>query len=142
VSASQPAMQVGDLLPSREFAVNRQDLVRYAGASGDFNPIHWNREAAVDIGLPDVIAHGMFTMALAGRVVTDWLADPGAIIDYSVRFTRPVVVSADAPTTITVTGVIATVTDDGQASIDLKASVDGQTVLTRARVTVRTGPGR
>ena len=78
--------------PSRS---RRADLVRYAGASGDFNVIHWNERVATSVGLPDVIAHGMFTMALAGRVVTDWVGDPGAVLEYGVRFTRPVPVPDD-----------------------------------------------
>ena len=79
-------------LPAQEFPIGRADLVRYAGASGDFNPIHWNERFAKEVGLPDVIAHGMFTMAVAIRVVTDWAGDPGAVVEYGVRFTRPVVV--------------------------------------------------
>ena len=83
---------VGDQLPAQDFPIGRADLVRYAGASGDFNPIHWNERFAKAVGLPDVIAHGMFTMAAAIRVVTDWAGDPGAVVEYGVRFTRPVVV--------------------------------------------------
>ena len=86
------AYRVGESIPAQEFPVARADLVRYAGASGDFNPIHWNERFAKQVGLPDVIAHGMFTMATAIRVVTDWAGDPGAVLEYSVRFTRPVVV--------------------------------------------------
>ena len=84
---------VGDALPTQEFPIRRADLVRYAGASGDFNPIHWNERFAKSVGLPDVIAHGMLTMAAAVRVVTDWCGDPGAVVEYNVRFTRPVVVA-------------------------------------------------
>ena len=75
--------------------MTRATLVRYAGASGDFNPIHWNEKFAKEVGLPDVIAHGMFTMAEAIRVVTDWVGDPGAVVEYGVRFTKPVVVPND-----------------------------------------------
>ena len=81
---------VGTVVPSQTFRVTRLDLVRYAGASGDFNLIHWNERFATSVGLPDVIAHGMFTMAEAARVVTDWIGDPGALEEYAVRFTRPV----------------------------------------------------
>ena len=93
ISAADVA--VGTELPEQVFRVTRADLVRYAGASGDFNPIHWNERVATEVGLPDVIAHGMFTMALAGRVVTDWTGDPGALVEYNVRFGRPVVVPDD-----------------------------------------------
>src|SRR6478752_173689 len=86
------AVAVGDTLPSRTFPLTRLDLVRYAGASGDFNVIHWNQRIAQSVGLPDVIAHGMLTMALAGRIVTAWTGDPTSVLDYGVRFTRPVVV--------------------------------------------------
>jgi len=114
--------KVGDALPSQEFPIARADLVRYAGASGDFNPIHWNERFAKNVGLPDVIAHGMFTMATAVRVVTDWVGDPGAVVEYGVRFTRPVIVSdADA---------------DG-ATLTVTATVNGETVLAKARAVVR-----
>jgi acyl dehydratase len=92
---SYDAVEVGTELPARTFPVDRADLIRYAGASGDFNPIHWNEKFAKEVGLPDVIAHGMFTMAEAIRVVTDWTGDPGALVDYGVRFTKPVVVPND-----------------------------------------------
>ena len=82
-------VEVGQALPTRSFPVTRADLVRYAGASADFNPIHWNARLALGVGLPDVIAHGMFTMATAIRVVTDWAGDPGAVVEYAVRCTKP-----------------------------------------------------
>jgi acyl dehydratase len=129
--------QVGDALPSQDFPISRADLVRYAGASGDFNPIHWNERFAKSVGLPDVIAHGMFTMATAVRVVTDWAGDPGAVVEYGVRFTRPVVVPDPAGATLSVTGVIRTVRDDGLLEVDLTATLDGQTVLAKARAVVR-----
>ena len=84
------AFEVGARLPARTFRVTRADLVRYAGASGDFNPIHWSDRAAATVGLPGVIAHGMLTMALVGRAVTGWAGDPAAVVDYNVRFTKPV----------------------------------------------------
>ncbi len=84
-------MDVGDTLPGQDFPINRYDLIRYAGASGDFNVIHWNERVATMVGLSNVIAHGMFTMASAIRVVTDWTGDPGSVLEYGVRFTRPVV---------------------------------------------------
>ncbi|MFD7891140.1 MaoC family dehydratase, partial [Streptomyces albidoflavus] len=86
---SHADVEVGTELPAQSFPVTRATLVRYAGASGDFNPIHWNERFAKEVGLPDVIAHGMFTMAEAIRVVTDWTGDPGAVVDYGVRFTKP-----------------------------------------------------
>ena len=88
-------VEVGAELPEQSFPVRRADLVRYAGASGDFNLIHWNERVARSVGLPDVIAHGMLTMAQAARVVTDWAGDPGAVVEYGVRFTKPVVVPDD-----------------------------------------------
>ena len=132
---------VGTRLPTQTFPIERVTLIRYAGASGDFNPIHWDQQTALDVGLPDVIAHGMLTMAMAVRVVTDWLGDPGAVLDYKVRFSRPVVVAADAPTPLEVSGVVRSV-DESQhtAEIQLTASVPGQTVLTKARVQVRLEP--
>ncbi len=131
----------GTQLPVQTFPLQRADLVRYAGASGDFNPIHWSQQTAVGVGLPDVIAHGMLTMAVALRVVTDWIGDPGAVLDYGVRFTRPVVIAAGAATELDVTGVVRSTNEvDRTADIDLTASVAGQTVLARARVTARLMP--
>jgi len=129
--------QIGDELPAREFPISRLDLVRYAGASGDFNPIHWNERFAKSVGLPDVIAHGMYTMAVAAQVVTDWVHDPGALIEYGVRFTRPVVVPDPAGATLTVTGKVTGIRADGVLEIELTATVGGQTVLAKARAAVR-----
>ncbi len=128
--------QVGDELPVREFPVTRLDLVRYCGASGDFNPIHWNERVAVEVGLPGVIAHGMFTMATAIRVVTDWIGDPGALREYGVRFTRPVLVPDPGQAVITVAGKVRSVREDGSVEVDLNVSVDGKTVLAKARAVV------
>ncbi|MDZ7577048.1 MAG: MaoC/PaaZ C-terminal domain-containing protein [Candidatus Nanopelagicales bacterium] len=88
-------VEVGTELPKLEVRLQRVNLVMYAGASGDFNPIHWNTRYANSVGLPDVIAHGMLTMATAARLVTEWVADPGAVVSYSVRFSKPVVVPDD-----------------------------------------------
>jgi acyl dehydratase len=134
---TQQRPHVGDELPARDFPIARADLVRYAGASGDFNPIHWNERFAKSVGLPDVIAHGMFTMATAVRVVTDWVGDPGAVIEYGVRFTRPVVVSDADGVTVTVSGEVREVRDDGLLEVALTATVDGETVLAKARAVVR-----
>ncbi|HEX8767965.1 MAG TPA: MaoC/PaaZ C-terminal domain-containing protein [Jatrophihabitans sp.] len=134
-------VSVGTALPTQTFPIERATLIRYAGASGDFNPIHWNPQTAIEVGLPDVIAHGMLTMAMAVRVVTDWLGDPGAVLDYKLRFTRPVVVAADAPTPLQVSAVVRSMDEaEHTAEIQLTASVGDQTVLTKARVLVRLAP--
>ena len=126
-------------LPAKTFRVTRADLVRYAGASGDFNPIHWSDRFATKVGLPGVIAHGMFTMALVGRAVAEWAGAPDAIVDYSVRFTRPVVVpDDDEGTEIEVTAVVREVTEDGLTRLDVTAVCRGEQVLSQARATVRT----
>jgi acyl dehydratase len=128
---------VGDRLPAQDFPITRLDLIKYAGASGDFNPIHWNERFAKSVGLPDVIAHGMYTMAVAARVVTDWAGDPSALVDYAVRFTRPVVVPDPDGAVLHVEGSVRDVRDDGTVEVDLTATVNGQTVLARARARVR-----
>ena len=130
---------IGDELPTRSFPVQRADLVRYAGASGDFNAIHWNERVATSVGLPNVIAHGMFTMAVVARAVTDWAGDPGAVVEYGVRFTRPVVVPDPEGAVLEVVGKVAAKGDDGTIRVDLTATVDGQTVLAKARAVVRAG---
>ena len=130
-------VEVGQEIPARTFPVQRIDLVRYAGASGDFNPIHWNDTFARSVGLPDVIAHGMFTMAQGGRFVTDWAGDPGAVLDYSVRFSSMVVVPNDGGAEIEVSGVIQEKLDDNAVVIALTARSAGEKVLTRAKATVR-----
>ena len=135
------AMEVGAQLPAQEFPITRFDLIRYAGASGDFNPIHWNERFAKSVGLPDVIAHGMFTMATAIRVVTDWAGDPAAVVEYSVRFTRPVVVPDPDGARLRVTGEVRSVREDGLVEVDITATVDGQTVLAKARAVVRPPAG-
>ncbi|MEU4676528.1 MaoC family dehydratase [Micromonospora sp. NPDC023737] len=126
-------------LPARTFRVTRADLVRYAGASGDFNPIHWSDRIATKVGLPGVIAHGMFTMALVGRALAEWAGAPDAVVDYGVRFTRPVVVpDDDEGTEIEVTAVVREVTEDGLTRLDITATCLGDKVLSQARATVRT----
>jgi len=127
-------VDVGDALPAQEFRVQRFDLVRYAGASGDFNVIHWNERVATLVGLPNVIAHGMYTMAIAGRVVTDWLGDPAAMVEYGVRFTRPVVVpDDDIGAVVVVTATVADKLADRRVRIDLTATSNDQKVLGQAR---------
>jgi len=130
-------VEVGTELPAQTYPVARLNLVMYAGASGDFNPIHWNEQFAKSVGLPDVIAHGMFTMAEAGRFVTDWVGDPGAVIDYGVRFSSPVVVPDEAGTTLEVSGKVEEKLDDNQVVVALTARCAEQKVLTQAKATVR-----
>jgi acyl dehydratase len=131
-------IEVGTELPTRTFPVTRATLVQYAGASGDFNPIHWNEKFAKEVGLPDVIAHGMFTMAEAIRVVTDWTGDPGAVVQYGVRFTKPVVVpNDDQGATIEVSGKVAAKLDDNQVRVDLTVKSAGQKVLGMSRAVVQ-----
>lgn len=129
---------VGDALPPLQVRVTRSDLVRYAGAALDFNPIHWNEKLAREVGLPDVIAHGMLTMALGGRLVTDWVGDPGKVIEYGVRFTRPVVVPNDEQgALVELTGKVGEVRDDGTVRVDITARFEGKTVLGKATAVVR-----
>ncbi|MCX4643805.1 MaoC family dehydratase [Streptomyces sp. NPDC055059] len=131
-------VEIGTELPAQAFPVTRATLVQYAGASGDFNPIHWNEKFAVEVGLPDVIAHGMFTMAEAIRVVTDWVGDPAAVVEYGVRFTKPVIVpNDDKGATIEVSGKIAAKLDDGRVRVDLVATSAGQKVLGMSRAVVQ-----
>ena len=136
-------VQVGDALPAQTFQVTRADLVRYCGASGDFNTIHWNERIARQVGLPGVIAHGMFTMATAVRVVTDWCGDPGAIVQYGVRFTKPVPVDDERGATLEISAVVATKDDEARTvRVDLTATTPGADgasvgVLGRARAVVR-----
>ena len=133
-------VEVGTELPGQQLTVRRADLVRYAGASGDFNVIHWNERIARSVGLPDVIAHGMFTMALAARVVTDWVGDPGAVVDYGVRFTRPVPVpDDDAGALVEVSASVAVRLDDRRVRVDLIVTNAGQKVLGRAQAVVQLG---
>ena len=131
-------MQVGTVFPPQTFQVTRADLVRYAGASGDFNPIHWSDRVATSVQLPGVIAHGMYTLALAGRAVTDWLGgDVGRVESFGGRVTRPVVVpDDDAGTVIEVAGAVKSV-DEGRATIEVTVTNAGQKVLGQCRAVVR-----
>jgi acyl dehydratase len=130
-------VRVGTVLPPLEVSIGRANLVHYAGASGDFNPIHWNQRFAISVGLPDVIAHGMFTMAQAGRLLTNWVGDPGAVLEYGVRFTRPVVVPDPDGAMLILSGKVDSISEDGLVAVELTATVDGQTVLARAKAVVR-----
>jgi acyl dehydratase len=117
--------------------VTRADLVRYAGAAGDFNPIHWSDRQATAVGLPGVIAHGMYTMALGARAVSAWTGDPANLVEYGVRFTKPVIVpDDDLGAEVTVAGVVKAVAD-GQAQIDLTVTSGGEKVLAQAKAVVR-----
>ena len=140
-AAGPDAAAVGDTLGPMRLTVMREDLVRYAGASGDFNPIHWSERFAVGVGLPNVIAHGMLTMALGGRLVTAWAGDPAAVVGYAVRFTRPVVVpDDDEGVVVELSGVVKAVEAEGPdriATVAITAAVDGKTVLGRATARVR-----
>jgi acyl dehydratase len=131
-------VEVGDELPARTVTVTRDGLVRYAGASEDFNPVHWNPRVAHEAGLPDVIAHGMLTMAIAARTVTDWAGDPAAVVEYRTRFSRPVFVPDDAQgASVEVRGRVAARLDDDLVRIDLVVTSGGTKVLSDARMVVR-----
>jgi len=128
----------GARLPAVTYPVTRLSLIKYCGASGDFNVIHWNERVARSVGLPDVIAHGMLTMAQAGRYVTDWAGDAGALVEFGVRFSAPVVVPDDeAGATIEVTGTIEEKLDGNRVVLGLTARSGEEKVLTRARAVVR-----
>jgi acyl dehydratase len=131
-------MEIGDRFGPRTFRVTRADLVRYAGASGDYTPIHWSDRFATSVGLPGVIAHGMYTMALAGRALAEWVGDPTAIVEYGVRFTKPVVVpDDDEGAEVEVGGVVKGHTPDGCAQVELTVVAGGEKVLGLARAAVR-----
>ncbi|WP_326658603.1 MaoC family dehydratase [Streptomyces sp. NBC_00385] len=137
---SYDSVEVGTELPPRSFPVTRATLVQYAGASGDFNPIHWNEKFAREVGLEDVIAHGMFTMAEAIRVVTDWAGDPGAVVEYGVRFTRQVVVpNDDKGALIEVSAKVGALLDDKRVRVDLTATSGDKKVLGMSRAVVQLG---
>jgi acyl dehydratase len=129
---------VGAELPLVSYPVNRLSLVKYCGASGDFNVIHWNERIARSVGLPNVIAHGMFTMAQAGRYVTDWAGDAGALVEFGVRFSAMVVVpDDDTGATIEVSGTVEEKLDGNLVAVALTARSGDAKVLTRARAVVR-----
>ena len=131
------SLAVGDVIAERTFALTRDSLVRYAGASGDFNPIHYRDDVAASVGLPGVLAHGMLTMGLAVQPVVDWVGDPGRVVDYQVRFTRPVVVDPESGAELTVSAKVGQLdAEAGAARIDLTVSFEGATVLGKAQVRV------
>lgn len=129
------SLAVGDVVAEKTFHVTRDSLVRYAGASGDFNAIHYRDDVAQSVGLPGVLAHGMLTMGIAVQPVLDWLGDRGTVTDYQVRFTRPVLVAAAEGADLTVVAKVGVV-DDAGARIDLTVTFNGDTVLGKAQVRV------
>ncbi|GGL94221.1 MaoC family dehydratase [Glutamicibacter protophormiae] len=139
-------LEKGQVLGTHTVKVNRADLVRYAGASGDFNPIHWNERFAKEVELPSVIAHGMFTMGAVIDLVSTWVGNPGAVIDYQTRFTKPVVVedpegtnpSDFEGTTIEVEGKIGALDAEARtARVDLTVSANGTKVLLKCQAVVQ-----
>lgn len=131
------ALAVGDVVAERDVHLTRDSLVRYAGASGDFNPIHYRDDVATGVGLPGVIAHGMLTMGLAVQPVVDWVGDPARVSDYQVRFTRPVVVDPEAGADVSVSAKVGELDAEARtARVDLTVTFDGRTVLGKAQVRV------
>jgi acyl dehydratase len=131
------SLQVGQLLPAKEFHFTRDSLVRYAGASGDFNAIHYRDDVAKAVGLPGVLAHGMLTMGAAVQSVVDFLGDSGKVIDYQVRFTKPVLVDAAKGATLVVNATVVEIDEAAKvARIDLSATCDDVVVLGKAQVRV------
>ncbi len=136
MTSTNPSLQVGALVAERSVHLTRESLVRYAGASGDFNPIHYRDDVAERVGLPGVLAHGMLTMGLAVETIVEWLGDAGRILEYGVRFTRPVVVDAETGADVVVSAKVGAV-DDETARIDLTVTFGDTTVLGKAQVRVR-----
>lgn len=132
-------LSVGDSIGTQNISFSRADLVRYAGASGDFNPIHWNERFAQEVELPGVIAHGMLTMGAAVQLAVDWAGNPGAVLDYQTRFTKPVLVpDVEAGSVIEVSGVIGALdVAAGTARVDLTVLFNGEKVLVKAQAIVR-----
>ncbi|MEG0029298.1 MAG: MaoC family dehydratase [Aurantimicrobium sp.] len=127
----------GDVVAEESFHLTRDNLVRYAGASGDFNPIHYRDDVAISVGLPGVLAHGMLTMGLAVQPVSNWVGDPARIVDYQVRFTRPVLVDGATGADVTVTATVGALEEETQvARIDLTVKYNDETVLGKAQVRV------
>jgi acyl dehydratase len=130
-------VEVGTTVPAQTFTIRRADLVRYAGASGDFNVIHWNERVARSVGLPDVIAHGMWTMGASGTVVADWAGDAGRVVEFGTRFTKPVVVPVSG-TELVVQGVVKAVdAETGRVTVDVTTTCGGEKVLGRCVAVVR-----
>lgn len=134
-AAVSAALAVGDVIAEKTYELSRDSLVRYAGASGDFNPIHYRDDVAQSVGLDGVLAHGMLTMGIAVQPVVEWLGQRGSITDYQVRFTRPIPVDAASGATVTVVAKVGAV-EAGGARIDLTVTFGGATVLGKAQVRV------
>ena len=131
-------VEPGTEIAGKSYRATRLDLVKYAGASGDFNVIHWNDRLARAVGLPGVIAHGMYTMAQAGKFVSEWAGDPGAVLEFGVRFSAVVPVpDDDQGATIEVSGTVADKLGDNKVAVHIVAKSAGAKVLTRARAVVR-----
>ena len=140
MTAMGPNLEVGAVVTERTVHLTRAALVRYAGASGDFNPIHYNDAVAERVGLPGVLAHGMLTMGLAVQPVVDWAGDPGRVADYQVRFTRPVVVDPEQGALVTVSAKVGQLDEAATvARIDLTVKLGDDTVLGKAQVRVALG---
>jgi acyl dehydratase len=134
-------LTAGDVVAGGHFPISRDSLVRYAGASGDFNAIHYRDDVAASVGLPGVLAHGMLTMGLAVQPVVDWIGDPGRVLDYQVRFTRPVLVDpVDGAELIVAAKVGKVDADAGTVRIDLTVTFNGDTVLGKAQAVVSLAP--
>ena len=130
--------EVGQELPSRDFNITRDSLVRYAGASGDFNPIHYRDDVAKAVGLPGVLAHGMLTMGIAVQVAVDSFGGSGQILDYQVRFTKPVLIDAQEGALVSVSATVSEVDETaGTIRLSLTTNCGGQTVLGKAQVLVK-----
>jgi len=130
-------LEIGQVVAGGEFPLTRGSLVRYAGASGDFNDIHYRDDVAISVGLPGVLAHGMLTMGVAVQPVVDWLGDPGKVLEYGVRFTRPVPVDATEGALVVVSAKIGTLDDEANtARVDLTVTFGETTVLGKAQVRV------
>ncbi len=128
--------EVGQVLFNSATTIDRARLVRYAGASGDFNPIHWNDLFAREVGLDGVIAHGMLTMGIAGAALETWVGDPGRIKSFGTRFSRPVLVPNPGEVTLEIEGKVGEVNDDGTLRVDLNVTLEGRGVLARTYATV------
>ncbi len=132
------SLEVGQSIGTVEFLLTRDSLVRYAGASGDFNPIHYRDDVALSVGLPGVLAHGMLTMGAAVQVVVDWIGDPGRVIDYGVRFTKPVLVDAVEGAVLVVSGKIGEIdAETSTVRVDITATFAETAVLGKAQARVR-----
>jgi len=138
MTPSIDSVSVGDEIPTVDYHLTRDTLVRYAGASGDFNPIHYRDDVATSVGLPGVLAHGMLTMGVAVQATTNWAGDPARVVDYQTRFTRPVLVDPTSGADISVTGKVAAIdTETGEVRVDLTVTFNGETVLGKAQARVR-----